>query len=254
MLNFVNTSNKNYNILNFRIDFYKKYLLLNYLKKKKIIFNTFLKNYLINNSKNKMYFKLKKKNKLLNIKVFKNNIKYKVFLKLNKKNLNLHKFFKKFNKLFLYVIKLKKRKFNIFINNVNKFKIKKINNLSNFAILKFNNYITNYNILLTTLQGKVLLWSNGGCLKDETKRTRMTARAVRLSYKFFLKKLKKSAKIKSMNIKYLKIQYIGPSKRFRGLIKRMTKVRRKSLKLKIFCVEEQFIDTFNGCKLIRKKR
>jgi ribosomal protein S11 len=249
MTNIVNFNNKKYKFLNFRINFYKKYLLLNYLKNKKIFF----KNYLNNNKKNINHFKLQK-NKTLNINFFKNNLKQRISFNSKTNNLNLHRILKKFNELFLYIIKLKKRKFNLFFTSAIQLRKLKKNSFSRFAILKINNYITNYNFLFTTLQGKVLFWSNGGSLKDETKRTRMTPRAFRSAYKLFLKKIIEANKKRPYAFKYLKIQFIGPSKRFRYIIKRMTKVRQDRLKLRLFCIEEQYIDTFNGCRLARKKR
>ena len=123
-----------------------------------------------------------------------------------------------------------------------------------YGIIKVNTQFSNLNFLLTTLQGKVIKWTSGGADLLGTRGTRMTSRAVNLLMRNFLKQIIKARRKKRLTIRYIKVQFTGPSKRFRAKFFNMIRRRRKTMRFCIVCREDAFQRSYNGCRLSRRKR
>ena len=123
-----------------------------------------------------------------------------------------------------------------------------------YAILKINVSFSNFTFMLTTLTGQILRWINGGRDHKLTKRTRMTSRAVGKVMLVFLKVMKKSRRIQQRKIRFIKVEFVGPSKRYRQKLFKMFRRRCRKLKFRILCQSEAFHRSYNGCRLSRKKR
>ena len=125
-----------------------------------------------------------------------------------------------------------------------------------YGVLRIHVGFTNVNLTLTTLTGQVLRWANGGELRGsfkETKRTRMTGRAIKNLILYFLNS-KRGAERLIQQIRYLKVLFTGPSKRFRGKFLSLIQKKYRRSKVRLLCKEEGFRRSFNGCRLARKKR
>ncbi len=199
--------------------------------------------YKFNNKSYRLIFSSKKKNKLLKVnqQLFRNTLKKLVFV-VN------------------YALKKKNRQFNLQpqlgLDKRQKRELqeKKKLRLQKYAILKINANFSNISLSLTSLTGQILVWKNGGSLSGETKRTRMTPRAVGNLMHLFLLALKKNKRLQQRKIRFLKIQFIGPSKKFRRKFIRMISYRSRRLKMSVLCWEEAYNRSFNGCRLHRRKR
>lgn len=117
-----------------------------------------------------------------------------------------------------------------------------------FAVIRIFVNFTNINLSITTLTGKVLKWTSGGCL-DQSRRTWLTSRSVGL----LMKKLLKGAK-KYLRKKYVKVLFCGPSSRFHRKLFSAIKKKAKRFQMRILCREEAYRKSFNGCKSHRAKR
>lgn len=118
-----------------------------------------------------------------------------------------------------------------------------------YGIIRIHCSFSNLNISLTTLDGKIIQWISAGSDKTQTKRTRMSSRAVgALLIRFF------STYKKKTGIRYVKVVFSGPSTKFRGKFLSIIKSWSRNLRFNVICVEEAFRRSFNGCRLARKKR
>ena len=70
----------------------------------------------------------------------------------------------------------------------------------------------------------------------------------------FLKVMKKSRRIQQRKIRFIKVEFVGPSKRYRQKLFKMFRRRCRKLKFRILCQSEAFHRSYNGCRLSRKKR
>lgn len=118
-----------------------------------------------------------------------------------------------------------------------------------YIVIRLFINFTNLNFSLTTLTGKILGWSSGGCILAQTRRTRLTSRTVGLLLNQFLLSVRAI-----LQKKYVKIVFSGPSKRFRGKLSSILTRKARRFKMRILCIEEAFRKSFNGCRLHRKKR
>ena len=123
-----------------------------------------------------------------------------------------------------------------------------------YAILKLNVSFSNFSFMLTSLTGQILRSINGGMDFKLTKRTRMTSRAVGKVMVAFLKIINESRRIHQRGIRYIKVEFIGPSKRFRQKLFKMFHRSCRKFKFRIVCQAEAFNRSYNGCRLSRKKR
>ena len=121
-----------------------------------------------------------------------------------------------------------------------------------YGILRIHLGFSNFRLTLTTLEGQVVQWLNGGSDVTHSKRTRMTSRSVSTYLKTFLSNL--PAGLSRHGICYLKVLFLGPSKRFRGKLYSSVKKRSHSLGVQVLCQEEGFRRSFGGCRLARAKR
>lgn len=260
-----------------KLMFLKDLLSIEYLLNQKG--NVFFKPFLNSNCKQTMYQNLVQM--LMSTRSFKkrNNSRCTFYYKFNdktysltfssrKKNSSLLKMYiplfkntlKKLIVITNYILKNQDRHFrfsnSIFMNSTERRELqdKQKLRLQKYAILKINTHFSNLSISLTTLTGQILVWKNGGCLPGETKRTRMTPRAVGNLMHLFLISLKKNKRLKQRKIRFLKIQFIGPSKKYRRKLIRMISQRALRLKMSVLCWEEAFHRSFNGCRLHRRKR
>lgn len=125
-----------------------------------------------------------------------------------------------------------------------------------YGIIKINTQFSNLNFLLTTLTGKVIKWTSGGADLLGTRGTRMTSRSVGLLMKKFLKKIIKARRRRKgkLPIRYIKVQFTGPSRRFRAKFHNMIRRKRRAMRISILCREDAFQRSYNGCRLSRRKR
>jgi ribosomal protein S11 len=224
----------------FFVNIIKDYIILFLFYKKK--FKNFLK-YVLLNKKIKIEFNLKKKNKInlffINIWINYNIDTYKNAFKKVVKN--------KLINLKLFLNKIKKNVYNLKKKNY------KLNKLKEFGVLRIDLRFTNMYLSLTQLTGQIISrYSSGqGPKKYKAKKDRMNFKVIQ----FILKKLIK--KINKTEIKYIKIKFVGPSRKYRR--KLLTFLRKlvknnKQNKFIILCVEESYNKNFNGCRLSRQKR
>lgn len=193
-----------------------------------------------------LLFNKKLKNKLLKL-ILKNfnkinNEFFKFFLFKNKILLN------NFNNLF----------FSFLYNNI-KF-LKKLNKsaqlFKNFYRKKFKSCgivkaffnFTNTFLLLTNLKGEIKNWVSAGTGKFFTKFEKSVPQVpIALSFRI-------SNIISRKKFKYIKINYIGPSRRYRNKVFISLKNRSWVRGYKLVCVEEGYKKAFNGCRKRRLKR
>jgi ribosomal protein S11 len=126
--------------------------------------------------------------------------------------------------------------------------VTKVTEEKKYGIIRIYIGFTNLNFTLTTLTGKVLGWTSGGSLENQTRSTRLSSRAVGLLLNDFL------ASLKTSSISFVKVLFTGPSKRFRSKLFSIIKRKAKRLKFNVVCKEEGFRLSFNGCRLTRAKR
>jgi hypothetical protein len=127
-------------------------------------------------------------------------------------------------------------------------------NFRNYGILKIDINFVNYNLMLTTLDGKILKWIKAGSDKKQTRRTRFNSRAIGGILQLFFKRMKNNY-FKRLKMKYIKIELTGPSRKFGKKLVKMIKLKTsKKFKFRVLCVSEGFRRSFNGCRLTRKKR
>ena len=205
-------------------------------------FKVFLK-YILINKKVKIEFNLKKKNKIIlyfiNIYINYNIDKYKVVFKKIIKN--------KLINLKLFLTKIKKNSYNF-----TKFKYK-LKKLKEFGVLRVDLRFTNMYLSLTQLTGQIIsrYSSSQGPKKYKAKKDRMDFKVTQFIVRKLINKIKKTP------IKYIKIKFVGPSRKYRRkllkFIRRFIK-KNKSYKFVILCVEESYNKNFNGCRLSRQKR
>jgi ribosomal protein S11 len=193
-----------------------------------------------------LLFNKKLKNKLLKLILEKfnelNGKAFKFFLFKNKL------LFSNFNNLF----------FNFLYNNV-KFlkKLKRSTQLfKNFyrrkfkqcAIVKAFFNFTNTFLLLTNLKGEIKNWVSAGTGKFFTKFEKSVPQVpIALSFRI-------SNIISRKKFKYIKINYIGPSRRYRNKVFISLKNRSWVRGYKLVCIEEGYKKAFNGCRKRRLKR
>jgi len=121
-----------------------------------------------------------------------------------------------------------------------------------YGIIRIDTGFTKINISFTTLDGKIINWINGGSDSTQTKRTRMSSRSVGNLMDRFLESFQK--KIRRKRIRFVKVLFVGPSKRLRSKLFSMVQKKSRSFKFSIICKEEGFRRSFNGCRLSRRKR
>ena len=124
-----------------------------------------------------------------------------------------------------------------------------------YGVFRIHVGFTNINLTLTTLTGQVLSWTNGGTTfanQSETRRTRMTGRAVKNLTVNFLNSKRGSQRL-IQQLRYIKVLFTGPSKRYRGKFLSLI-LKNYKQKVRVLCKEEGFRRSFNGCRLARKKR
>lgn len=175
--------------------------------------------------------------------------------KLGQKNIYkefLESYLKKIEIIFELLSHQKFRKFKDI--NFNKLNFNFSAGYKNYGIIKIDINFVNYNIILTTLDGKILKWIKAGSDAKQTRRTRFNSRAVGGILTLFFNRMKKSY-FKKLKMKYIKIELTGPSRKFgRKLVKMIKSKTTKAFKFRVICITEGFRRSFNGCRLARKKR
>lgn len=202
-----------------------------------------------------LLFFLIKKNKIAKTFCFKLSKKYLKFLRSRKKN---H---------FLNFINLKRRivsnalmsqLFNFLYQALFMFKT-----FSNLQILKKNFYenreskcaivkahfnFSNVFVLITSITGEIKNWVSTGTGGFVTKIERSSPQApISIT-------LRTSNVLARKKYKYVKIQYLGPSKRFRSKIFHTLQIRSWMRKFRLNLIEDKYSPAFNGCRLKRAPR
>jgi ribosomal protein S11 len=236
----------------------KTLLICNYLIKKH---NLFKRHYILSHSKKTMFknfeYHFKRYVFVKNVKLRKKKKFQKTKLKWNYKSYSasLLNYKKKMHLLLQFYFKNTKRasaySFKLIPKTV---KYKQKLKIKEYGIIKINTQFANLNFALTTLDGKVLKWTSGGADLLGTRGTRMTSRAVNLLMQNFLKQIIQARRKKRLSIRYIKVQYTGPSKRFRAKFFNMIRRKQHVMGFSILCREDAFQRSFNGCRLRRRKR
>ena len=113
------------------------------------------------------------------------------------------------------------------------------------GIVRIHMGFSNFNYMLTNLRGEIITTINGG--GNIPKRTRMITRHVGDTMDAFLA----SCSNAGADIRYVKILFTGPSKRFRS--KLISQVRLHPT-WSVVCLEESFVPGQQGKRLCRRKR
>jgi len=122
-----------------------------------------------------------------------------------------------------------------------------------YGLLRVHLGFSNFSFCCTTLEGRVLRWLNGGSDVGHSKRTRMTSRSV-LHYldRFMQEGL--AARLQQRGILYLKVLFLGPSRRFRAKIYGGIRKQSAVVGVQVLCQQEGYRRSFNGCRKARPKR
>jgi hypothetical protein len=158
--------------------------------------------------------------------------------------------------LIRFFLRNKKRQWVFKVRNRRTYKKKYKKIARSYGIIKINTQFSNLNFLLSTLTGKVIRWTSGGSDLLGTRGTRMTSRSVHVLMKKFIKKIIKARRRKRnrLPIQYIKVQFTGPSRRFRAKFHNMIRRKRRAMRISILCREDAFQRSYNGCRLSRRKR
>jgi hypothetical protein len=124
-----------------------------------------------------------------------------------------------------------------------------------FGIFKINIRFSSFSVVLTDFKGKIISWINSGSdKKNKAKRTRMTPMAITKIMKRFLIFLYKKRVFIRYRFKFIKIDFTGPSIRFRKRFRNIIRKNERRYKYNIICTKESFSKSYNGCRLTRRKR
>ena len=133
-------------------------------------------------------------------------------------------------------------------NSIHFFRTFYHNKLNQCAIVKAFFNFTNTFILLTNVKGEIKNWVSAGTGKFFTKLEKSVPQVpIALSFRI-------SNIISRKKFKYIKLNYIGPSKRYRNKVYISLKNRSWVRGYKFVCVEEGYNKAFNGCRKRRLQR
>lgn len=122
------------------------------------------------------------------------------------------------------------------------------NRESKCAIVKAHFNFSNVFVLITSITGEIKNWVSTGTGGFVTKIERSSPQApISIT-------LRTSNVLARKKYRHVKIQYLGPSKRFRSKIFHTLRIRAWMRKFRLSVIEDKYSPAFNGCRLKRMPR